>query len=333
MELAKTNRRLLMIEDDVDQRELVREVLEDHFGAGCVTCAEGRAEALAQDLASFDLILTDYNLPDCTGMELLAEIRSRCETPVIMVTGENVTSIAAEAVRNGAIDYIVKVGEYIFTIPLVIEKNLMTAKLTRENDRLRKELEGSLRKTEELAATDPLTGLYNRRHFSRVLDQQFAETQRSGGDLSCLMIDLDKYKQLNDTFGHATGDELLVVAARSIDSNLRRMDVAARYGGDEFILLLPTADSDEAQRVAGRIRDQFRPASAEVLNRAGGASGKRAAAVTMSIGIGSVQLNRPATPDDLMAAADEGLYAAKEAGRDRISIARPRADIPRINAA
>ena len=328
-------RRLLMIEDDPDQVELVREVLEDHFGVGCVTCAGGRAEALEQDLCAFDLILTDYNLPDCTGMELLAEIRSRCETPVIMVTGENVTSIAAEAVRNGAIDYIVKVGEYVFTIPLVIEKNLMTAKLTRENDRLRRELEGSLRKTEELAATDPLTGLYNRRHFSRVLDQQFAETQRTGGDLSCVMIDLDKYKQLNDTFGHAAGDELLIVAARSIGSNLRRMDVAARYGGDEFILLLPTADAEEAAHVAQRIREQFQPASGEVLSRAAAeqGGGKSAAPVTMSIGVASVQLNRPGTPDELMAAADEGLYAAKEAGRDRICTARPRAGIPKMNAA
>src|SRR5690606_1252500 len=141
------------------------------------------------------------------------------------------------------------------------------------------QLESSLKLLEEMAATDPLTGLYNRRHFSKVIDQLFAEANRYGKDLSCVMIDLDGYKQLNDTYGHQIGDQLLQVAGNAIGANMRQMDVAARYGGDEFVLLLPHADASEAARVAERIRQDFATASAQVLKRDHG--------VTMSIGIGS----------------------------------------------
>jgi two-component system cell cycle response regulator len=317
--------KLLIIEDDADQRELIRETLEDHFGRGTVTAVATREAALQQSVESFDLILCDYNLPDATGMEILQDIRRRCVTPVIMVTGENVGQMAVDAIRKGATDYVVKLGDYLFTIPLVVEKNLTVAKVMRENETLRFELEQallevrdknvqleeSLKRVEEMAATDPLTGLYNRRHFGRVLDQLFAEAQRYNTDLACVMIDLDGYKQLNDTFGHQIGDQLLVLAGKVISANMRRMDVAARYGGDEFVLLLPHASAEDASQVVQRIRAEFKQASAAVLNRQLG--------VTMSIGVGSIGQNRPPTADQLVATADSALYRAKSAGRDCIA--------------
>ncbi|HZZ42125.1 MAG TPA: diguanylate cyclase [Tepidisphaeraceae bacterium] len=330
--------KLLIIEDDVDQRELIVETLKDHFGQdGTIVGVGGRNEALAENLADFDLILADYNLPDCNGIELLEEIKARCETPVIMVTGENVGHIAAEAIRRGANDYVVKIGDYLFTIPLVVEKNLTVAKVRQENEHLRQkleqalkdvqdkntQLEASLQRVEQMAATDPLTGLYNRRHFGKVLDQLFAEAQRYGKDLSCVMIDLDGYKQLNDSCGHQVGDQLLVAAGKVISANMRRMDVAARYGGDEFVLLLPHADAPSAAAVAGRIRDEFKQASAQLLKREKG--------VSMSIGVGSLNNNSPSHADQLVARADAALYEAKEAGRDRIMLAKPQT--PNISAA
>lgn len=333
--------KLLIIEDDADQRDLLRETLEDHFGGVTVVGATGMQHALEQDVSSFDLILCDYNLPDCSGMELLEEIRRRCATPVIMVTGENVGNTAVEAIKRGATDYVVKLGDYLFTIPLIVEKNLTVAKVKRENEQLRTELERaltevqlkadllekSLRRVEEMAATDPLTGLYNRRHFSKVLDQLFAEAQRHEKELSCVMIDLDGYKQLNDSYGHQVGDQLLVTAGKVICANMRRMDVAARYGGDEFVLLLPGAGPAESQTVAERIREEFRSASAGLLRRPIG--------VTMSIGIGSLSVSRPAGADQLVALADTALYCAKDSGRDRIKAAdlqtvRPLAHPPTI---
>ena len=318
--------KLLIIEDDADQRDLIRETLEDHFGPGTVIGVDSRRAALAEDLASFDLILSDYNLPDGSGMDLLTEVKARCTTPVILVTGENVGHTAAEAIRRGATDYVVKVGDYLFTIPLVVEKNLTVAKVMRENEKLRQELEKalaevrdknlqlekSLQRVEEVAATDPLTGLYNRRHFGKLLEQLFSESQRYAKDLSCVMIDLDGYKQINDAYGHQTGDQLLIAAGKVISANLRKMDVAARYGGDEFVLLLPHASGEEAAGVASRIRDEFRQASTVVL--------RRNEPATMSVGIGSARSDEPASTDHLIASADSALYRSKEMGRNRISL-------------
>jgi two-component system cell cycle response regulator len=327
-----------MIEDDADQRELVREIIEDHFGKGTVVCAGSRAEAIQNKLADFDLIITDFNLPDATGMELLEEILSQCNKPVIMVTGENSGEMAAEAIRKGATDYVVKVGDYMFTIPLVIEKNLTVAKLRVENETLRDDLEkaltdvqatnqqlqDSLKRVEQMAATDPLTGLYNRRHYGKVIEQLFSESQRYGHDLSAVMIDLDGYKQLNDTFGHAVGDQLLVLTAKIIQSNLRRGDVAARYGGDEFVLLLPHASAAEAETVVDRIRHEFKTASSQML--------KRPLGVSMSIGLAALSMCHSASADELMASADTALYAAKEAGRDRVSCATNGARLMKVPA-
>ncbi len=315
--------KLLIVDDDADQRELIRETLEDRFGAGTASGVGDSRSALAHDVSAFDMILVDYNLPDATGMDLLEEIRKRCSTPVIMVTGENVGRIATEAIRKGATDYVVKVGDYLFTIPLVIEKNLAVTKVRRENEMLRVELERalqdvrdknsqleqSLKRVEELAATDPLTGLYNRRHFGRVLEQLFAEGERFDSDLAAVMIDLDDYKRLNDSFGHAIGDQLLVLAGRVISATMRKMDVAARYGGDEFVLLLPHAGAIDAALVAQRIAEEYCTASAQVLKREKG--------VTMSIGIASRSEGRPAGGDQLVVLADAALYRAKAAGRNR----------------
>ena len=323
--------KILIIEDDDDQRDLILETLQDHFGRGTVTGVGSRAEALAQDLKSFDLILSDYNLPDSTGMELLDAIKRTCNTPVIMVTGENVGHIAAEAIRKGATDYVVKFGDYLFTIPLVVEKNLTVANVKRENESLRAELERaleevreknhqleeSLKRVEEMAATDPLTGLYNRRHFGRVIEQLFAEAYRSERDLACIMIDMDGFKQLNDSFGHQVGDALLMAAGKCIRSNLRAMDIAARYGGDEFVLLIPSASAEQASVVADRIRADFKQASCQVL--------KRTSPVSMSIGVATLVSNRPSGADQLVALADSALYRAKAAWAETESRRRTQA--------
>jgi two-component system, cell cycle response regulator len=321
--------RILIIEDDDDQRELMRETLEDHFGPGTVIAAANGAAALAQDLTDFDLILSDYNLPDLTGMELLEQIKRRTSTPVIMVTGENVGKMAAEAIRRGAMDYVVKFGDYLFTIPLVIEKNLTVANVKRENELLRTELERALRdvrekndqlekslkRVEEMAATDPLTGLYNRRHFGKVLEQLFAESQRYDQDLACVMIDLDGFKQINDVYhNHQVGDQILMVASRIISANLRKADVAARYGGDEFILLLPHASAEEAATMVQRVREEYRQASSIILRRNEGA--------TMSVGIGSLRTDNPSCAEQLVTVADAALYEAKAAGRNRIVLSQ-----------
>ncbi len=312
MNKAGEKLRLLVVEDDADQRDLICETLEEHFGRGTTVGVGSRQDALSTDLASFDLILSDYNLPDGSGMDLLADTNARCTTPVILVTGENVGRTAVEAIRNGATDYVVKFGDYLFTIPLVVQKNLMVARIKRENATLQEQLIEKNKQLELVASTDPLTALYNRRHFGRVLEQLFAEAERYVSDLTCVMIDMDGFKQLNDTHGHQVGDQLLQIAGKTITNNLRRADVAARYGGDEFVILLPQASADEATHAAERIRAEFKVATASLLKRLSG--------VSMSIGIASVAVSRPISADQLVASADAALYQAKSAGRDRVAL-------------
>lgn len=184
--------------------------------------------------------------------------------------------------------------------------------------RLNRELEERVayrtQQLREIASREPLTGLFNRRHFGEVLERRFAEASRYGSDLSCIMLDLDKFKQANDEFGHQTGDEILIMTASTIVSQLRSSDVAARYGGDEFIILLPQTDGPRAAVLAERIAARF---SRELSERFPNVP------VSMSVGVSSLAGVEAADADALVRAADHALYTAKESGRNRVVAATP----------
>ncbi|MDO8629998.1 MAG: diguanylate cyclase [Phycisphaerales bacterium] len=189
-------------------------------------------------------------------------------------------------------------------------------RMMRLNAELEERVAYRTKQLRELASRDPLTGLYNRRHFGEVFGRCFAEAMRYGTDLSCLMIDLDDFKQANDAFGHQTGDELLQLAAGTIVSQLRTADVAARYGGDEFILLLPQTDADRAHVLGERIITRF---TSELSDRLPDAT------VRMSVGIASLHSLRVTEAEALIRAADNALYDAKTTGKNRIVDAAPAA--------
>jgi diguanylate cyclase (GGDEF)-like protein len=168
----------------------------------------------------------------------------------------------------------------------------------------------------ELASRDPLTGLYNRRYFSEVLERCYAEAIRYHTALSCIMIDLDDFKSANDAFGHQVGDQVLQLAAGTIVGQLRTADVAARYGGDEFILLLPQTDADRTHVLGERIVERF---NSELGERVPGST------VRMSMGIASLQTLESENAESLIQAADHALYMAKTAGKNRIVMAVPAA--------
>ena len=161
----------------------------------------------------------------------------------------------------------------------------------------------------ELASRDPLTGLFNRRHLNEMLNRRFAEAKRYNTDLSCIMIDLDDFKAINDAFGHQVGDEVLVLAASTINGELRAADMAARFGGDEFIAILPQTDGGNAQTLAGRIAEKFARELSERLPQV---------RTTLSMGIACVTTPDIEDPESLVRAADRSLYKAKATGKHRI---------------
>jgi diguanylate cyclase (GGDEF)-like protein len=159
-----------------------------------------------------------------------------------------------------------------------------------------------------MASTDHLTGLTNRRVLADILERSFQEARRYNFDLTCMMLDLDGFKRLNDTRGHQLGDRILVAAADVIRANLRSSDAAARFGGDEFVLLLPHTSVDMARKVGNRIRNDLLTATRPML--AGNIL------VSFSIGIASLRSHSPADSDALLSMADKALYAAKAKGKD-----------------
>ncbi len=321
--------RILIVDDNLDHCELIRDALSTYYVAGPgskLTMVQSAKECLDQSFIDYDIVLLDLHLPDMPGLQVLREILSRADIPVIFVTGENDLSVASQAIEAGAQDYIVKHGDYLFAIPTIVEKNLRLHGIKLEHDRLQnrlqwmleelraknKQLEESMTRLHELATTDPLTGLANRRYFAEHLSREFSQAQRHGNDLSCCMIDLDHYKEFNDTLGHQMGDELLQRTADVIRLSLREGDIAARYGGDEFVLLLPMTSSREAHAVVERIRDEM----SIVFRR----NAHLRIPVTLSVGIASILDDFSATADGLVSMADRALYHAKNAGKDRVTL-------------
>ncbi|MCP4592159.1 MAG: diguanylate cyclase [bacterium] len=182
------------------------------------------------------------------------------------------------------------------------------------NAELEERVNRRTRQLRELASRDPLTGLYNRRHFDEVLSRRFAEARRYSTPLSCLMVDLDNFKSINDTHGHQVGDELLVLTGLTISSQLRAADVAARFGGDEFVVLLPQTTRRRAQTLSRRIAEKLASTVHTQLPEV---------TLTLSIGISSLEYVESDDPNDLVRTADEALYAAKTDGKNRIVAGDP----------
>lgn len=167
--------------------------------------------------------------------------------------------------------------------------------------------EGEMR---QLATLDPLTGVYNRRTFLDLARRELSRTQRQSAPLALLLLDLDHFKSVNDTYGHLAGDEVLVAFARLVQGNLRREDLVMRYGGEEFCVLLPGVESEAACHLAERMRAG---AGALRVTTEGHEIG-----CTVSIGVAVSLGGGPEILDDILARADEALYLAKRGGRDRV---------------
>lgn len=162
---------------------------------------------------------------------------------------------------------------------------------------------------------DALTGIYNRRYFDLALERELRRAQRSGGEVSLLLMDIDSFKAYNDHFGHPEGDACLITVAQSFSGMLKRpADVAARYGGEEFAAVLPDTSADKACLVANAIREHI---ASLALQHAPAAVHP---CVTLSIGVASYGANRLNDPASLLEAADRALYAAKRAGRNRVML-------------
>jgi len=292
----------------------------------CCVVIQSLVQLHQLEMSHLQVVISATELRDASGLDALAYLRgTRPDLPVI-VTGPD-DSIAVEAIRGGALDFMVTGTSHDYhALPLAVEKCLVHQRVFHDNERLQRDLKKSLaelavtnsqlqlviNQLEQMARTDELTGLSNRRWFNLMLQGSWAEATRHDLPLACLMIDLDGFKQANDRMGHHHGDDLLRLAAKVIRANCREVDVPCRYGGDEFCILMAHTEAAEAGMVADRILREF-----DLAVKARPSDEPR---VSMSIGLSHINLTLPINAEQLVSHADEAMYAAKYAGKQRVMV-------------
>jgi two-component system cell cycle response regulator len=259
----------------------------------------------AASKARHDLIITNIQVAGEDGLRLCSHLRSQEETrqvPILLIVEDYDMPRLIKGLDIGASDYLMKPidpNELLARVRIQIRRR-------RYQDRLRANYERSL----SLALTDSLTGLYNRRYAIRHLEGLMKRVAGTGKTLGVLICDLDRFKSVNDSYGHAAGDEVLKQFAQRATSCMRNIDMLARFGGEEFVAFLPDTDGQTALRVAERLVRKV----AETPMQVEGAP-KSELTVTVSIGIAATSVEIPG--DDLIKMADAALYRAKEGGRNR----------------
>jgi len=285
--------RVLIADDDDDFRALlVRR--SQRMGLEVQQVNDGPLAISALRASPFDVLVVDLYMPGSTGLQVVQEGR-RIDPDLqsIILTASATLETALEALRAGVYDYLLKPLESVAAFELSLTRALEHRLLIRENQRLFAEVQ-------RLAVTDPVTGLYNRHKLNETLDLEIERAHRYRRPLSLVMIDMDRLKDINDTYGHPAGDEALRTVAAAIRSQVRRVDLATRYGGDEFVIVLPEASDADALAIAQRI-------SAEI-----GARNPGPWRVSASFGVAAWE-SGITTGEELIAHADRALYANKRA--------------------
>jgi diguanylate cyclase (GGDEF)-like protein len=298
-----------VVDDDAAIRRLVN-LLLGRAGYATLECTTG--EEARDKLASepWDSAILDRKLPDMDGLALCRELKSTPEFRaryVIMLTGESDQEDKVEGLELGADDYITK--------PFQGPELLARVRAGKRIVDLQKELMETNRRLELLSITDGLTKLHNHRHFQDELHRAFEESQRYQRPLSLAMIDIDFFKKVNDTYGHAVGDEVLKAVANRYRESVRSTDLVARYGGEEFAVMMPETELPDACVFAEKIRMLIE--NMTVQTQAGEVR------VTVSVGVASVPLSHIHNAKELIIAADRALYRAKKSGRNQVQAEKP----------
>jgi two-component system cell cycle response regulator len=297
---------ILIVEDSKTVRaQLVATLTSVDLFDNCYEARDGIEGLKILATTPIDLVLCDLLMPNMDGFQFLAAVKKKEEfqhIPVIILSDRGESKAKIKGLRNGARDYITKPfdsGELIARIMVQLNIKALQDDMRKTNDLLK-----------ELSITDHLTHLYNRRYMMDELAMEFHRSLRKKGDLCLVLIDVDHFKLVNDTYGHQNGDMVLAAIAETLQVELRRYDMAARYGGEEFAMVLPDTPLQYGCAVAERLRQSVHqitfPSPMENL------------AVTISQGLAALPSPHISSVDALIKAADDALYRAKQNGRNRI---------------
>ncbi|MBC8207084.1 MAG: diguanylate cyclase [Kiritimatiellales bacterium] len=266
------------------------------------TTQDGKAALqIAEEDPMPDLILLDINMPGMDGYEVCRHLKESEKTrdiPVIFVTAKDDQKDEAFGLGLGAVDYIIK----------PVNKTIVKARI-RNHLALRQaltELALNNEELERLATRDKLTGLYNRRRLDQLMAAEIERAWRYGRPLSIMLLDIDKFKTINDTLGHLVGDTILSETAKQLQNSVRSCDLVGRWGGDEFIIICPETTPDTALPLAERLCRDYAACEFTAVD-----------GLTASFGVASYREGRRA--DDLFSSADDALYRAKRNGRNQVA--------------
>ena len=301
---------VLLVEDDPTSSALQQQLLRSR---GYTVHAAGTAEAAQALLARekrISLAVVDWLLPGASGLDLTRHIRTTDNddhyTYVILVTVKDSEEAKISGLEAGADDYITK--------PYLHEEYLARISIAERIIRYQKDQADLVTRLQELAVTDSLTKILNQTTVLKRLAEELERSFRDGAPLGMIMLDVDRFKQTNDVCGHQAGDAALKLVVTALKKVCRNYDVLGRYGGDEFIAILPGARVLQAEKIAQRVRNIIEQGSFTV--------GENKCRTTVSIGCTACELDGDVGVNDMIASADRALYEAKSAGGNRV-VSRP----------
>ncbi len=299
---------ILVVEDNHFLRHVLCKLLEED-GHQVTAVPDGVAALAHLQRNTCPIVITDWVMPGMDGLELCRAIRAlplECYIYVLLLTSQESKEDLILGLEAGADEYLVKpVNEAELRVRLKIARRILN---------LERSLKQSLEELKHLSVKDPLTELYNRRFLAERLPQEIKRASRYGRSLSLIMLDIDHFKEINDTHGHGTGDQVLKACAEVLQEAIRQdVDWAARYGGEEFLLILPETDHAGALVVAERLRRHFAEEPLSV--------GDIQIGFTASFGVSTYPHERhqgSLGAETLLEAADRALYQAKKTGRNKV---------------
>ena len=299
--------KILIAEDDnVTRHILEKSVTEMDFEV--VSCKNGHdAWKILQSENAPHLLILDLMMPGMDGLEICRKVREQAKEPytfILLLTSKGEQDDFVKGMEAGADDYVVK--------PFNHNDLRVRLKAGRRIVELNEELLYVRDNLEKQATHDKLTGLYNRHFMVEILEKEFSRALRHQSDLSCLLLDLDNFKDVNDTFGHTFGDLVLREFSAGLEQNIRKSDISIRYGGEEFMVLLPNTGIAGAQNIAEKIRATCEKKRYD--------DGHNSTTVTVSIGIASIKQHQLIDDKEIVACADKALYRSKAEGRNRITV-------------
>ncbi|NOZ87575.1 MAG: diguanylate cyclase [Deltaproteobacteria bacterium] len=305
------DKKILVVDDNRTNVQTIKRILEERKFK--VFEAENGQEAISRvrDLSP-DLVLLDLVMPKLNGIEVTRILKNQERfkmIPIVLLTAADSVESKVKCLDSGADEFLSKPVnplELVARVQSMLRIKSLNDDLLSANEKL-KEVNQKLK---ELSITDPLTGLHNRLYLQMRIGHEFERADRYRSYLSCAMADIDHFKKVNDTYGHAAGDAVLQHIARVFMESIRKIDLAARFGGEEFVFILPETDEDEAILVSERIRASVE-ASPVVFEG-------RTILATVSIGIVTFPHHDIENEDQLIDCADKALYRAKNSGRNRV---------------